>query len=697
MDIDFQSLFENAPHPYLVLSPDRDFTIIAVNEQYLRATETRRNEVMGRKLFDVFPDNPNDPGTTSTSDLCTSLLRVLHDGVADVMGIQKYDIPQEDGSFKVKYWSPINTPMFGADGKVICIIHQAEDVTDFVQWREQFDANNQTVKIDRVEAEVLRRTGELKEANRQLKTAKAQLEDREEELAALNELLRRQAQAKSEFLASMSHEIRTPLNGVLGMVDLLQRTALDETQRSFAKTIQSSGKTLLAVINDILDFSKTEAGKMTLVEQPFDLSEIVEEVIMPFRASPHAMVTLVASIAPETPVHLMGDATRIQQVIGNLINNAFKFTERGTVDLRVEPIQVEEDSVQLRVQISDTGIGISPTDQRRLFQPFTQADHGGHRYGGTGLGLIICQRLVGMMHGEIGVDSEPGRGSIFSFSIWLKRDPAPVPKRADIDLTGKKLLAIDDRSDYLRIIEEQALSLGMRVRAINKSETAIAAALDFHPDIMTIDLDMPALDGFAVDREIAANAQLKEIPRILVTASSTPPGSRELLHTGFSAAYVKPMAAEQLHSMLSVALVGVAMIKPTVIADTLPTFPGKKVLVVDDNPINRQVIAAMLQQLLVEIEIVDDGAPAIELATVDTKRFDAILMDCEMPGVDGYHAAQTIRRYENASGRGRVPIIALTAHALPEYQQRSIDAGMDGHLSKPIILATLAQTLERFL
>ncbi len=697
MDIDFQSLFESAPHPYLVLSPDREFTIIAVNEHYLRATGTRRDDIVGRQLFDVFSDNPNDPSATGTSDLRSSLLRVLHDGVADVMGVQKYDIPNEDGGFTVKYWSPINTPVFDAEKKITSIIHHVEDITEFVQLREQVDANNQALNIDRMEAEVLRRSSELKDANRQLKVAKAELEQREEELAALNELLRQQAQAKSEFLASMSHEIRTPLNGVLGMVDLLQRTALDETQRSFAKTIQSSGKTLLAVINDILDFSKTEAGKMTLVEQPFDLSEIVEEVITPFRASTHAVVTLVASIAPETPVHLIGDATRIQQIIGNLINNAFKFTERGTVDLRVEPLQVEDGSVQLRVQISDTGIGIAPADQRRLFQPFTQADHGGHRYGGTGLGLIICQRLVRMMHGEIGVNSEPGRGSIFSFSIWLQRDPAPTPKRADVDLAGKKLLAIDDRADYLRIIEEQAISLGMRVRTIDSSDEAIAAALDFQPDIMTIDLDMPTLDGFAVDRLIAANAELKKIPRILVTASSTPPGSRELLYTGFSAAYVKPMAAEQLHSILSVALVGVVTIKPTVIADTLPTFPGKKVLVVDDNPINRQVIAAMLQQLLVEIEIVDDGAPAIELATVDTKRFDAILMDCEMPGVDGYHAAQTIRRYENASGRGRVPIIALTAHALPEYQQRSIDAGMDGHLSKPIILATLAQTLERFL
>lgn len=696
MDIDFQRLFESSPHPYLVLSPDREFHIIAVNEHYLRATGTQREAIIGRPLFDVFPDNPSDPAANGTSDLRSSLLRVLRDRVADVMGVQKYDIPHENG-FLLKYWSPINTPVFGADGNILSIIHHVEDVTEFVLLREQVNANNHSANTDRMEAEVLRRSAELKDANRQLKVAKAQLEDREADLAALNELLRQQAQAKSEFLASMSHEIRTPLNGVLGMVDLLQRTALDDTQRSFAKTIQSSGKTLLAVINDILDFSKTDAGKMTLVERPFDLSEIIEEVITPFRTSGQATVTLVASIAPETPVHLLGDATRIQQVIGNLINNAFKFTERGTVVIRVAPLRSEDGSVQLQVQISDTGIGIAPSDQRRLFQPFSQVDQSGHRYGGTGLGLIICQRLVQLMHGEITLDSEPGRGSIFSFSIWLQRDPAPIPKRADIDLRGKKLLAVDDRADYLRIIEEQARSLGMQVLTVDQAPNAIAAAREFHPDIITVDLDMPGLDGFSLEKKIGADDTLKNVPRLLLTASSTLPGARELLHTGFAAAYVKPMAAEQLHSMLSVALLGATAKTPSVNAMALPKFSGKSVLVVDDNPINRQVIAAMLRELDMALEIADDGAPAIQLATSEQKRFDAILMDCEMPGVDGYRAAQTIRRYERASGRQRVPIIALTAHALPEYQQRSLDAGMDDHLSKPIILATLAQTLSRYL
>ena len=696
MDIDFQRLFESSPHPYLVLSPDREFNIIAVNEHYLRATGTQREAIIGRPLFDVFPDNPSDPAANGTSDLRSSLLRVLRDRVADVMGVQKYDIPHENG-FLLKYWSPINTPVFGADGNILSIIHHVEDVTEFVLLREQVNANNHSANTDRMEAEVLRRSAELKDANRQLKAAKAQLEDREADLAALNELLRQQAQAKSEFLASMSHEIRTPLNGVLGMVDLLQRTALDDTQRSFAKTIQSSGKTLLAVINDILDFSKTDAGKMTLVERPFDLSEIIEEVITPFRTSGQATVTLVASIAPETPVHLLGDATRIQQVIGNLINNAFKFTERGTVVIRVAPLRSEDGSVQLQVQISDTGIGIAPSDQRRLFQPFSQVDQSGHRYGGTGLGLIICQRLVQLMHGEITLDSEPGRGSIFSFSIWLQRDPAPIPKRADIDLRGKKLLAVDDRADYLRIIEEQARSLGMQVLTVDQAPNAIAAAREFQPDIITVDLDMPGLDGFSLEKKIGADDTLKNVPRLLLTASSTLPGARELLHTGFAAAYVKPMAAEQLHSMLSVALLGATAKTPSVNAMALPKFSGKSVLVVDDNPINRQVIAAMLRELDIALEIADDGAPAIQLATSEQKRFDAILMDCEMPGVDGYRAAQTIRRYERASSRQRVPIIALTAHALPEYQQRSLDAGMDDHLSKPIILATLAQTLSRHL
>ncbi len=702
---DFERIFDSAPHPYLILYPDEQFTIAAVNQHYLNATETRRDDIVNRPLFEVFPDDPNDLGTSSTQDLRISLQRVLRDRARDVMGVQKYDIRNSSGDFETKYWSPVNTPVFNDDNEIYLIIHHVEDVTEFMLMQQQVSAQQpqknapEYASLQHMEAEILNRANQVKEANRQLMMAKRELEQRGDELTQLNEQLKQQSKAKSEFVANMSHEIRTPLHGVLGMTELLQRTALDDAQRTYTKTIQSAGKTLLAVINDILDFSKVEAGKMQLAEQPFDLTETIEEVISPFRASISSNIALVASIAPETPINLLGDATRLQQVIGNLISNAFKFTESGKVELRVEPLTIEPHQVQLLFKISDTGIGITDADQKRLFQAFNQVEQKQRRYGGTGLGLFICQQLIQLMRGEIHVSSALGQGSTFWFSIWLPRIAHAPSKPVDADLTGKKLLAVDDREDFLHIISEQARSLGMEVTALRNPSATSSTALQLIPDVITIDCDMPGMNGFDLDRQLANQPELATIPRVLLTASSILPDNRELSQTGFTAAHVKPTSAVQLHTILSVTLLGRSrsqQTNPNGITH-LPVFTNKKVLVADDNIINRQVIAGMLKQLGVTADIVDDGVPVIQLATDATLHFDAIFLDCEMPGVSGYHAAQAIRRFEGATGRPPIPIIALTAHAMEEYRQRSIEAGMNDHLSKPISMAMLQAALSRHL
>jgi signal transduction histidine kinase/DNA-binding response OmpR family regulator len=505
-----------------------------------------------------------------------------------------------------------------------------------------------------------------------------------------------ESRAKSELLAVMSHEIRTPMNGVLGMIELLQGSQLDETQRMYVNTVQNSGKTLLAVINDILDFSKAEAGKLALKIEPFDLGELIETVVAPFRSSSFRAVQLVASIAPDVPMQVRGDPIRIQQVLSNLLSNAFKFTERGTVGLRLDRGEEADGRVQLRCRITDTGIGIRPEDRARLFQPFSQIDNSGQRrVGGTGLGLIICQQLVQLMGGRIDVSSKPGSGSEFAFDIWLEpSDELPAP-RLEVDLRGKRLLGVDDRRDFLQILREQSTALGMTVQTVETPLTAVATAREFAPDVIVIDLDMPEMDGFEVDRSFAADAALHHIPRLLVTASCNPPGAQALAASGFAGAFSKPTSAQQLSFLLAHALSGARPAAPPVQEPAPVEYAALRVLVAEDNSVNRQVIQAMLQRLGVTPEIAENGVEAVSRFTTAGEPYDLILMDCEMPSMDGYHATQMIRQFERASARARTPIIALSAHALPEHRQASVEAGMDEHVAKPISLAVLRRLIER--
>lgn len=501
---------------------------------------------------------------------------------------------------------------------------------------------------------------------------------------------------KSEFLASMSHEIRTPLNGVIGMVDLLQRTELDEVQKSYTKIIQSSGKTLLAVINDILDFSKVEAGKIQLVNQCFDLGNLIEECVAAFRASSKQAVEFIVSIAPGTPMALSGDTVRLKQVISNLLSNAFKFTEQGQVVLRVESTLLELDLVRLNVAISDSGIGIPDDRLEQLFKPFSQVNDS-RRQQGTGLGLLICKKLVELMDGNIQVESRPGVGSTFSFTALLKRKPVSLAVANSLSLENLKLLSVDNSREYLQIISEQAKYLGIKVITIMDPELATGLALREKPDLITIDLDMPKLNGFELEQRLASNPDLKDVPRILLTASSILPGAKQLAETGFIAAHVKPTSVEQLKSILSDSLSGEVKksdVKP--LPDT-PVYPGKTILVAEDNTVNRKVIIAMLHKFEPDIVVVNDGQQALERATAPDANFDLIFMDCDMPVMDGYEATRKIRAHERQHGRGEIPIVALTAHALNEHREFAREAGMNQQLHKPVSLNELGKVLDDYL
>ena len=512
-----------------------------------------------------------------------------------------------------------------------------------------------------------------------------------------------ESRAKSELLAVMSHEIRTPMNGVLGMIELLQGTRLDETQRLYVNTVQNSGKTLLTVINDILDFSKADAGKLSLRLEPFDLGELIEAVVAPLRSSSNRQVQLIASIAPEVPLQLRGDPIRLQQILNNLLSNAFKFTERGSIELRVECEEQADGKFQLRCRIADTGIGIRPQDRERLFQPFSQLDNSmQRRAGGTGLGLIICQQLVTLMEGGIKVTSAPGAGSTFEFWVLMERSNEAPLALGDVDLNGLKLLGIDDRQDFLHILHEQATALGMQVQTVTDSHAAVTTALTFMPDVIAIDLDMPGMDGFAVDRALSAEPQLQNIPRLLLTASCNPPGAPALADSGFAGAFSKPTSTRRLGQLLAHALSGTHARGQSGADDSTATsvnadYSALRVLVAEDNSVNRQVVEAMLRRFGVLPDIAVNGIEAVSRVTTANECFDLILMDCEMPGMDGYRATQMIRQFERATQRPHTHIVALSAHALPEHRQASLSAGMDEHVNKPVNLAVLSELLKNTL
>ncbi|HSB96236.1 MAG TPA: response regulator [Spongiibacteraceae bacterium] len=515
-----------------------------------------------------------------------------------------------------------------------------------------------------------------------------------------------ESNAKSEFLAVMSHEIRTPMNGVLGMAELLNGTDLNTAQRYYTNTIYNSGKTLLRVLSDILDYSKVAAGKMDIERAPFNLSELLETTVAPYRMSSVAnKVVLSASIAPDTPIWLIGDTVRLQQIITNLLSNAFKFTERGEVIVRIEQGRTAAGRIELCCCVQDTGPGISASAQARLFQSFAQADASTTRkFGGTGLGLAICKRLVELMDGEIEVQSAPGTGSTFRFRVWLQLANAPLER--NIDLRGRRLLIMDDHIAYQRILIEQSQSLGMQADSVAtvaeaRARLQAAGADSTTPvfDLVILDLDMPDGDGLSLAQELQQNGHA-HLPILLVTASSTLPSVEALRSAGIRRAAFKPTSREQLAKLIAETLgvdrreagTRVGYVEQIPHPDDVSRLVQLRVLVAEDNIVNRQVLLAQMANLGVVPTVVENGAAAVRAAT--TQSFDLILMDCEMPDMDGYQATQAIRAFEREQRRTPQRIVALTAHALEESEEKSRRAGMNGHLTKPITLAGLRSVLE---
>jgi two-component system, sensor histidine kinase and response regulator len=517
------------------------------------------------------------------------------------------------------------------------------------------------------------------------------------------------SRAKSEFLARMSHEIRTPMNGVLGMAELLRHsTTLDARQRRYASTIHQSGSALLDIINDILDFSKIEAGKLELDMAPFCLRDIVEDAVDILAERAHAKgLELVCDIPAEFDTKVCGDGQRLRQIIINLVSNAVKFTERGEVKITVRREGAGLINSEFRFEVKDTGVGIKPENCNAIFESFAQEDSSTTReYGGTGLGLAICKQLVELMGGQIGVSSTHGVGSSFYFCVPLSTDPTAERDRRTTVLNRTRMLIVDDNSTNREILRHHLVSWGVIVTEAQSGRQALELldkALSGQFDVLILDAQMPDMKGAALASRIRTRPEVAGVPMLMMSSALSTTPLADNSGDGATAWLSKPVRRAQLHACLASLVTHQSLSRAATpdasghdarAASQITHIKSsiRRVLLVEDNPVNQEVAQAMLQELGVVAVSAWSGEEALEKLAVD--RYEVVLMDCQMPKLDGYATTSRFREWEKEHHRSRTPIVALTANALTGDAEKCFAAGMDRYLSKPFSSDQLYQVLE---